>query len=384
MSTVHSSEGVATLDAARAFIERFCALPSPEAFDAMTLWAAHAHAIDAFESTPRLAFLSPEPGSGKTRALEILELLVPHAMLAVNATPAALFRAVADRATRPTVLFDEIDTVFGPKAKDNEELRGLLNAGHRRSGVAYRCVGEGTKQTVAEFPAYAAVALAGIGNLPDTILTRSIIVRMRRRAQHEHVEPYRDRIHRNEGEKIGAALADWAVTQFETLANSWPTMPDGVTDRPADVWEPLIAIGDAAGGPWPDRARAACLHLVRNGIERAVSLGIRLLADLRDVFADAPVLTTTEVLRRLKELDAAPWADLKGHGLDSRGLSRLLEPYDVRPAKVKTQGKALQGYRADALADAWNRYLPPPENPEPPEPPEPPSSGPTPEVPDPP
>ena len=106
----------------------------------------------------------------------MLELLAPSPMLAVNATPAALFRAVADLEHRPTVLFDEIDTIFGPRAKENEELRGLLNAGHRRSGVAYRCVGEGTQQEVKEFPAYAAVALAGIGDLPDTILSRSIVI----------------------------------------------------------------------------------------------------------------------------------------------------------------------------------------------------------------
>ena len=64
--------------------------------------------MDAWESTPRIVFLSPEPGSGKTRALEISELLVE----AVNVTPAYLFRKVADEAGRPTILFDEIDTVF--------------------------------------------------------------------------------------------------------------------------------------------------------------------------------------------------------------------------------------------------------------------------------
>ena len=37
----------------------------------------------------------------------------------------------------------DIDTVFGPKAKENEEIRGLLNAGHRRGAVAGRCVVRG-------------------------------------------------------------------------------------------------------------------------------------------------------------------------------------------------------------------------------------------------
>ncbi|SFQ29281.1 hypothetical protein [Actinomadura madurae] len=86
-TTAADREGVAALNAAHDFITRFCVLPSQAAYNAMALWAAHAHIIDAFDSTPRLAFLSPEPGSGKTRALEILALLVPFPMHAVNAAP---------------------------------------------------------------------------------------------------------------------------------------------------------------------------------------------------------------------------------------------------------------------------------------------------------
>jgi hypothetical protein len=360
-----SRDGAAALDDARAFIGRFCALPVEHAYTAMTLWAAHAWALDAFDSTPRLAFLSPEPGSGKTRALEILTLLVPRPMHAVNATPAALFRSVADPAARRTILFDEIDTIFGPKAKEHEELRGLLNAGHRRSGVAYRCVGEGTRQEVAAFPAYAGVALAGLGQLPDTILTRSVVIRMRRRAPHEHVEPFRARIHEPEGQKIGQQLGDWASHAAEAMTGAWPDMPPGVTDRPADVWEPLLTVADAAGGDWPQRAREACAWLVRDNADRGISLGIRLLADLRDVFGGRTAMSTAGILPRLCDLDDAPWADLKGQPLDARGLSRLLAPYDIAPVKVKIGGRALMGYRADQLADAWARYLPPPDSDDP-------------------
>ncbi|HTX85199.1 MAG TPA: DUF3631 domain-containing protein [Streptosporangiaceae bacterium] len=367
-----SRDGAAALDDVRTFIGRFCALPTEHAYTATTLWAAHAHVLDAFDSTPRLAFLSPEPGSGKTRALEVLTLLVPWPMHAVNATPAALFRSVADPSSRRTILFDEIDTIFGPKAKEHEELRGLLNAGHRRSGVAYRCVGEGTRQVVAEFPAYAAVALAGLGKLPDTILTRSIVIRMRRRAPDEHIEPYRARVHEPEGWKLRGMLADWTATIAERLTGDWPEMPPGVIDRPADVWESLLAIADAAGGPWPQRSREACAYLVSDNAERGISLGIRLLADLRDIFGGARAMTTEDILTSLHALDAAPWADLKGQPLDARGLARLLDPYDIYPGKVKVAGRSLQGYRAEHLADAWTRYLPPPAvEAEPAEPPEP-------------
>jgi hypothetical protein len=352
--------GAALLDEVAAFIARFVALPSDAALTAATSWVAHAHAIDAFESTPRIAYLSPEPASGKTRALEVSELLVPHPMHAVNCTPAALFRAVKDLAYRPTILFDEIDTVFGPKAKDNEEIRGLLNAGHRRGAVAYRCVGEGTRQKVEPFPAYAAVALAGLGDLPDTILTRSVVIRMRRRAPGEHVEPFRHRVHAAEGHQLREALAEWTTTVIDQLEHAWPVMPLGICDRPADVWEPLLAIADAAGGDWPKRARQACVELVAAAqTTDSGSLGLRLLADLRVVFGPTDRMGTETVLQRLAELDESPWADLKGKPLDSRGLAYRLRPYGVTSTKVKISDASVRGYRREDLHDAWQRYLPP-------------------------
>lgn len=173
-------EGAGLLDDVREFLGRFVAYPSEHAHIAHVLWVAHTHLMPAWESTPRIAFLSPEPGSGKSRALEVSETLIPAPVEAVNVTPAYLFRKVGSDS--PTILYDEIDTVFGPKAKDNEEIRGLLNAGHRRGAVAGRCVVRGKIVETEEIPAYCAVALAGLGGLPDTLLTRSVVVRMRKRA----------------------------------------------------------------------------------------------------------------------------------------------------------------------------------------------------------
>jgi hypothetical protein len=129
----------APLDEVHAYLARFVVYPDAASSVAHTLWVAHTHAMNAWESTPRLAFLSPELGSGKSRALEATTNLVPRPVQAVNVTASYLFRKVGGDDGRPTILFDEIDTVFGPKARENEDLRGLLNAGHRRDGVAGRC-----------------------------------------------------------------------------------------------------------------------------------------------------------------------------------------------------------------------------------------------------
>jgi hypothetical protein len=359
-------DGAALLDEVEAFHRRFNIFPTEAAYVAVALWDAHTHLLDCFDSTPRLAFLSPEPGSGKSRALEIVETLVPRPMVAVNASAAALFRAVSGPDGRPTILFDEIDTVFGPKAGENEELRGFLNAGHRRTGVTYRCVGD--SQTVTPFPSYTAVAVAGLGSLPDTILTRAVIIRMRRRARNEVVEPFRARMHEQEGHALRDRLAAWAEQARGWVMGAWPEMPEGVSDRPADVWEGLLAVADAAGGDWPRRAREACVSLVEaSRTNDKGSLGIRLLTDLRDhVLIGIDRLPTVAILDRLNALDDAPWADLNGKPLDNRRLSKMLSEYmtaDNEPIgsrNIRTSGGVLKGFFTKDLEDAWTRYCPPP------------------------
>jgi Protein of unknown function (DUF3631) len=315
--------------------------------------------MDAWESTPRLALLSPEPGSGKTRALEVSEPLVPRPVEAVNVSPAYLFRKVADVEGRPTILFDEIDTVFGPKAKDNEEIRGLLNAGHRKGAVAGRCVVVGNQVKTEEIPAYCAVALAGLGNLPDTILSRAIVLRMRRRAPDEQVEAWRRRIHAREGEEIRDQLALWAAGALGAVINQWPTMPAGVTDRDADVWEALLAVADAAGGTWPERARAAAVALVKASKESSPSLGIRLLSDIRDAFGTTDKLPTKTLLERLHAISEAPWADIRGKPLNDAGLAKRLEGYGIKPKLVRIGTEVSRGYDRSEFYEAWKRYLPP-------------------------
>jgi hypothetical protein len=351
--------GETLLSAVYEFLGRFVAYPSEHAHVAHALWVMHTHLMDAWESTPRAAFLSPEPASGKTRALEITELLVPRPVEAVNVTPAYLFRKVADEAGRPTILYDEIDTVFGPKAKDNEEIRGLLNAGHRVGAVAGRCVVRGKLVVTEEIPAYCAVALAGLGGLPDTILSRSVIVRMRRRAPGERVEPFRRRLHAGEGYALRDRIAAWAETVEAQAAEMEPAMPDGIEDRDADLWEPLLVVADLAGGEWPARARRAAVTLVTDSKESTPSLGIRLLADIHEVFGDADVLSTEQILSGLHKLDEAPWAEvIGGKPLNARGLAQRLHQYGIKSQTVRlATTTTAKGYRRADFADAWARYL---------------------------
>jgi hypothetical protein len=361
LERILNPDGAALLNDVRAFIGRFCAFPDESCLTAVTLWAVHAHMVKYFHITPRLALLSPEPASGKTRVLEILDLLTPESMQSIGASPAAIFRTLEKHLV--TLLFDEVDAVFKVRGKSdsNEDLRALLNAGYKRGAFIPRCVGP--KHEVVKFPVFCPVALAGLGDLPDTIMSRSIIIRMRRRAPNERVSEYRTRKHAPDGRRLRDRLAVWAGNVGEDTGDAEPELPPGVEDRPAEIWEPLIAVADAAGGDWPKWARGACSHLIRVAEDRSVSLGIRLLADLRTIFGESKSLPTEAILRRLcdgDELDAdAPWSSIRGKELGSRGLASMLRDYGVKSRKVWIDNRALQGYTRESLWDAWQRYLPP-------------------------
>jgi len=350
-------DGDRLLSDVRTFLLRFVAFPSSWCADAVALWAAHAHMVEHFHTTPRLAALSPEPESGKTRLLEILDVLTPRSMLILSPSVAAIFRKLARH--QVTLLFDEVDTIFTRRGKDdqNKDLRALLNAGYRRGASIPRCVGP--RHEVQDFAVFAAVALAGIGDLPDTITTRSIVIGMRRRSAGEPVEPYRLRTNESEGHVLRDRLAVWAATVGESAGAAWLDLPDGVADRRAEAWEPLIAIADLAGGDWPKRARVAAVADVAAYRDRAPSLGIKLLTDIRRVFGDRDAMPTVAILESLNALEESPWGDLGGKPLNSRGLATRLKRYGVTSKNVRDGVSVSKGYTRDDLYDAWQRYLGP-------------------------
>lgn len=356
-------DGAKLLDDIDAFLSRFVVYPGDPERRAHTLWIAHTHLMDCWESTPRIAFLSPEPGSGKSRALEVTEPLVPRPVHAINTTSAYLFRKVSDEDGLPTILYDEIDTVFGPKAKENEDIRGLLNAGHRKGAVAGRCVVRGKIIETEELPAYCAVALAGLDDLPDTLMTRSVIVRMQRRAPGEKVEPWRMRVNEPEAEKLRQRLEAWAATVAPHAVDSWPNMPTGVEDRPADVWEALLSVADMAGGHWPDTARRSAVALVAASMRKPPTVGVQLLKDLLAIFKkhETPYICSGTVLTELREVEESPWASFKKNGdpIDARGLARHLRRYGIESHDQRVgDGKVQKVYFRAEFEQAWARYLP--------------------------
>ena len=343
------------LDDLHAFFRKYVAFPSPEALDAVCLWAAHTHVYEAFESSPRLALISAEKQSGKTRTLELLEIVCRAPLFAFNVSVSAIVRTVNAEAT--TLLFDEADAVFGAlTGAHHEDLRALVNAGHRRGAVFLRAVGPQHEPT--RFNANSAVALAGIGALPDTIMDRAVVVRMRRRLATDPVQPLRRKAGLAEGAPLKDRFTAWAEEQRESLSTAEPEMPPGVHDRSADVWEALLAIADAVGAAWPDRARQAAVRLLRESRDEDDSPGVALLNDCREAFGEKDRLSSQDLLGRLVKLDRQRGRDGRRRDLNVNGLAHLLRPYDIRPRSIRIGDETPKGYYRRAFEDAWDRYLP--------------------------
>jgi hypothetical protein len=315
--------------------------------------------MSEWDTTPRLAFMSVEKASGKSIALEITELFVPGPIISFSMSPAVTMRLVAQGGR--TLLYDEIDQLFGSAKRQeaNGDLCGYMNSGYRRGAKAYRCSsGNGKKIEIEEFDAFAPVALAGLRNLPDTLASRAIIIRMQRAVKGE-VEKFRHKFHRDEAGHIREALVDWCEEHAGKI-NYAPRLPQGVDGRDADVWEPLIAVADVAGGEWPERARAAAIHFTKaNREDEAKTVGVELLEHVREAFGDADKLWAETLLERLCGREESPWADIYGKPLDKRGLAKRLKGYGVKSKDVWTNDKTKKGYYAADLHGVWKRYLTP-------------------------
>lgn len=272
-----SVSGADALNEITAAFARYVALPDGAA-DALALWTAHAHTFKSFICSPRLNVTSPEKGCGKTTLRDVLAVLVPRPLPTENLSVAVLFRVIEK--DKPTMLADECDSYL----RDNEELRGMLNAGHRRGGQALRC--EGDNHEVRAFNVFAPAVLCGIGSLPGTLHDRSIVIRLERAKPGELRERFDSRSVERET-VLCRKLARFCADNSARLEACDPAMPSSAFNRLADNWRPLFAIAELAGGDWPQRAAAAFTKLTSRNDMDAQGIGAMLLADVWQTFHDS-------------------------------------------------------------------------------------------------
>ncbi len=345
-------DGAKLLDDIAAQIRRFVAA-DVVSIDAIMLWIVFAHIAQKAPVCPNLVFSSAVKACGKSTALDVVSRLVPKPLSVSNISVAALFRTV--ELLSPTLLIDEADAMF----RQNDDLRTLVNAGFTKSAAqVVRIVGDDNEPRL--FTVYAPKAIALIGSLPDTIESRSVIIRMRRRLPDEPIE--RLRSDRDQGfQPLLARIARWTLDNADEILAQEPEIDPSLSDRQADVWRELLRIADFAGCNWPQRARIAALELCAKQTDEG-DLGIRLLVDIQRIFSEQPdrqKWPTQTIANELNALDDAAWSEFNaGRGIRPNKISRILTHFDIKPTTIREGNKTAKGYLVDAFAEAFLRYLP--------------------------
>jgi hypothetical protein len=267
---------------------------------------------------------------------------------------AVLYRKI-DR-DRPTLLLDEMDNY---PLDDRRDALSILNTGYKPGALVPRCNDRGEMQ---EFSAYSAKAYAGIDErqLVDTLLSRSITIRLEKRLPSEPMEEWLPFDTEPQAVPLRERCEAWAEQNVETLRPMRPERPAGMINRAAEVWWALLNIADLAGADWPRRARAAYAVLSTGGDDRdELDDPVLLLADIRDAFSEETTISTASLLAKLNELEESPWgARRRGEGLNARGLAKMLRPFGIKSRTVRLAAGTARGYRYEQLEGTFARHLP--------------------------
>jgi Protein of unknown function (DUF3631) len=347
----------------KAHITRYVVFSEPEHASVLALWVMHTWVIQSFDFTPYVYLHSPVMRCGKTQVHRVVEPLVKNPLRTCNVSEAALYREIEE--SHPTLLWDEIDSIFGNRKSSevNENKRALLNAGYERGMMAIRMERGAGGFVKISFDPFCPKILAGIGRLPDTIVDRSIPILIHRRLKNQPCQKYRRR-DRAAAKPLHDALEIWATDAelLKTLRASHPQMPEFMSDRQEDIWEPLLAIADAIGGDVPKLAREAARVLCDNDDE--LGYGATQLAAIRKVVGEQDRITSSDLINGLWEAGALPSRLMEdeepNHKKIGHWLSKFIKSYGGKPArKLRFDEKTLMGYEAADLKQIFDRYCPP-------------------------
>ena len=341
---------VTVADELAAFIRKYCVLPHEEV-DAVVLWIISSYLINSFRIFAKLSLISPEKRCGKTTAMEVIMSTCKDAVLASNLSPAVIYRITQQ--CQPTLLIDEADTFV--KGGD-PQLVGLINSSHNKSGATViKC--EGDDHTARAYSSWMAMVLASIGNLPPTIMDRSVVIQLRRKKSSDPVERLPGNLLDSQ-EIMRRKILRWCLDHLATVEANHVEPPGLGNDRAADNWVPLFTIAAEIGGHWSQKCESAYRRLTEVS-ER--ELPTQLLADIRDIFDDHANdrISSQALTDKLLADPDRPWINYShGRKLTARDVATLLEPYGIRPRMIRfSQTSTKRGYKTQQFEDAFERYL---------------------------
>ena len=322
--------------------------------EALALWSIFSYCIEANNIAPKLLITSPEKRCGKTTLLDVLAGVTWKPLSASNVTPAVIYRVIEH--IGGTLILDEADTFI----KNNPELNGIINSGHRKSqAFVLRC--DGDQHIPKKFSTWTPCVIAMIGKPTDTLVDRSITIEMKRKTSAEHVDRFSPIRCEEYFKKISSKIARWAEDNIEALKYSEPSMPSELNDRAGDNWRPLFAISDLLGENIKARSRVVAVELSKpQDTEENSSVGVKLLSNIHDMLmatSDSKI-TTQSILLYLHAIDDGPWAEWnRGRELTAAQLAKHLKPFNIRSKKLRIGSSTLNGYERFDFEDAFLRYL---------------------------
>lgn len=353
-------DGVRLLDGLEEYFRKYVYLPE-HGPAALAGWTVATWFVDEVYFAPLLVLLSATKRCGKTLLLDLLRSVTRRgiATSGIGITPAVLFRLNEQR--HPTLLIDEAEKLDGRNA--DRELVALLNTGHRRGAQVHRCGERANGEIVVEhFDAFGFRALAAIGGVRDTLLDRSITLRLERKPRDADVERFSGRVVAKEGFGYAREIACWAADHASEIgqAEEHAPKPTWLGDREADNWSPIFAVAKVAGGRWPDLMFNAAKTL-RLDTDDEADIRERLIHDIRNVFEEAgnpEVIKSGELVKQLNDIETAPWGDLRGgDGLSPIKLAALLKPFGIRPFKARPSGgESIRGHWLQSFESVFARY----------------------------
>ncbi|MGD0290114.1 MAG: bifunctional DNA primase/polymerase [Candidatus Binataceae bacterium] len=352
-----------------ATIRRFVMLDETAALVA-SLWVLFTWVFEhTAETNPFLRVISPTPQCGKSTLFKVLSRLARCGWIVASITPSAFTRTM-DR-ERHTLFLDEGDAFL----HENELMRNVLDAASDPDTANHSLsVKSGDDWAPVQFNVYVPIAIASIGRLRKmhTVEDRSIALHLKRATPTELKQLAKGRRRELKAvlEPLAGKCARWAADNLDTLNNvARPTLPDQMSGREQDKWEPLVAIADAIGPDWGERARAAAVKLSGAREDDSAPLGIALLADISGLFDEMATdrFSSKALCEALAALEGRPWGEYgkAQKPVTQNQLARLLKSFLIVSHTIRLpDGSTPKGYTRSDFEDDFTRYLPDSKNPE--------------------
>jgi hypothetical protein len=246
----------------------------------LALWIVHTWCARAARFTPYLNIQAPGSQRGKTRCLQVLQMLCPpgtwmatapspgvlrRRMLALK--PAAGPGSAPVQDLPPVLLLDDREATLGV-SNSNYRLNSTVSLLKTGASAAARVTAPLRSGPVHEFSVYCPKALAGNSPLPNPLQERSIPILLKGLDNDEPpLKDFDPDSARSKAAPLVEWLRRWSEENLQSLRMAYfrPTeVPQQLNKRRLDYVLPLIHLCDQINGPWLTKGQeCSCQHLLR-------------------------------------------------------------------------------------------------------------------------